>query len=84
MSTRGINLAGKRFGRLTAIERDGNIGTSAAWICKCDCGRTTKKAAGALRMGHVSSCGCLQKETRKFYATGFKRKRVSSAFDPCS
>jgi hypothetical protein len=33
-----IDLSGKKFGRLTVIERAINRETRAWWVCKCDCG----------------------------------------------
>jgi len=51
----GMNdLTGQRFGHLTAKK---HIGKSR-WICLCDCGRMTEAAAGNLKKGHVTSCGC--------------------------
>lgn len=47
-------LAGQRFGKLTAIRRDDN-----GWICVCDCGGTKTVEAYNLVQGMVQSCGCL-------------------------
>ena len=58
-----INLVGKRFGRLTVIERDPQSKPkSVKWICKCDCGNTTSVNSQLLRNGHTVSCGCYQRE----------------------
>ena len=54
-----IDLTGQRFGKLTVLERTENIGTSAGWRCRCDCGKETVVRTGALRSGHTKSCGCL-------------------------
>lgn|SRR5208282_3375463 len=58
-----LDLAGKRFGRLVAIERTRNGLGSVAWRCKCDCGRETTVKTGNLlaksAVGHGTiSCGC--------------------------
>jgi len=49
---------GKRYGRLTVIERTENYRTHAQWICKCDCGKTLKVVGFHLRNGNTTSCGC--------------------------
>jgi len=57
-----IDLTGKRFGRLTVLERDTTVKGTPVWICKCDCG-TIKKIRGLhLKNGVTLSCGCLNKE----------------------
>lgn len=62
-----IDLTGRKFGRLTAVEmtdkrdRKGSI----YWKCRCDCGRETFVTSDVLRRGAVKSCGCLQRENRK-------------------
>lgn len=63
-----IDLTGKRFGRLTVIERDYNYEKTHRydkpyWKCICDCGNIKTTASKCLRNGHTKSCGCLQKET---------------------
>lgn len=53
------DLSGQRFGRLTAIRRlEEKVGTSYAWLCRCDCGKETKVSAHALLSGGTKSCGC--------------------------
>ncbi len=54
------NIAGQRFGRLTAIDihqRGGHNGLK--WSCRCDCGAHVIALAGQLRSGNKLSCGCL-------------------------
>lgn len=60
-------IAGQKFGMLTAIKRipasksgDGRT----RWLCKCDCGKTTKVVTNQLTTGHTKSCGC-RKEKMK-------------------
>lgn len=53
------NLAGQRFGMLTAIQptterRDAQI----VWECKCDCGNTAYVRSHCLISGKTKSCGC--------------------------
>ena len=60
--TRGIaqNLAGKRFGHLTAIERaESDKQGNARWVCNCDCGKQAIVRASFLKKGQiVCSKGC--------------------------
>jgi hypothetical protein len=58
-----LDNTGQRFGRLTALAflRATPQGDSL-WLCQCDCGNTTHVRAGALRSGHIRSCGCLKIE----------------------
>jgi hypothetical protein len=62
-----IDLTGRRFGRLSVIERGSTICYATGWavttwICKCDCGAIKIIRSQALRNGMTQSCGCLQKE----------------------
>lgn len=58
------DITGHRFGRLTAIRRDG-VGDcwQAKWICRCDCGNEVSVFKSNLMSGRTRSCGCLKSET---------------------
>lgn len=58
------DLTGKRFGKLTVIEKvDSKIKGIARWKCKCDCGNIVEVNGKDLRYKNgTRSCGCLQKE----------------------
>lgn len=58
-----IDLTGKRFGKLTVIQRVQNKGNKVNWLCQCDCGNTTIVQGSNLKNGHIRSCGCLISET---------------------
>lgn len=61
-----INLIGKKFNRLTVIERVQNANdNSTQWLCQCDCGNQIVVRGKLLRLGFTKSCGCLRKETTK-------------------
>lgn len=58
-----IDLTGKRFGRLTVIERADNSGKGRVrWKCRCDCGNNSVVRSSDLLSGATKSCGCLTKE----------------------
>lgn len=58
-----INIAGKRFGNLIAIERKENTKHGAArWLCKCDCGGEIVVPIYNLQRGLVTSCGCVKRK----------------------
>lgn len=55
------NIAGRRYGRLVAVEpvkRSDN--RSMLWKCLCDCGNITIVSVQRLNSGNTKSCGCLQ------------------------
>ena len=78
---RAIDIAGARFGRLTAIKRDPNqVGRHTKWLCKCDCGTTVSVNLDALRRGASTSCGCFRSEqiAARSLTHGHKIGRVTS------
>lgn len=63
---KSLDLAGKRFGKLTAIKATSEKrNNSIVWECKCDCGNITYVAADCLSGGKTKSCGCKQDEQRE-------------------
>lgn len=59
MATKFIDLTGKKFGKLTVLNRVGTKGSR--WLCKCECGRTKEVNGQNLRTGHTKGCGhCLK------------------------
>jgi len=55
-----IDIAGQRFGRLTAVKRVGKNRLGGMWECQCDCGGKSVVACSTLRSGSTKSCGCLR------------------------
>lgn len=61
------DLTGRRFGRLTVLERGDNETLSNGhnqirWICKCDCGNKVLVRGTSLKNGHTQSCGCIHSD----------------------
>lgn len=57
-----LDLTNQKYGRLLVLDRAPLVG-KVRWRCICECGNESVVTACNLRSGHVSSCGCLQKET---------------------
>jgi len=54
------SLAGKVFGKLTAIEATTTRKSGCVvWNCLCECGNTTTARSAYLKSGKKKSCGCL-------------------------
>lgn len=59
-----INLVGKIFGRLLVLKEAGRTAAKQYLVeCVCSCGNTVIIQKGALKSGHTTSCGCVQKES---------------------
>lgn len=56
------DMTGQRFGRLVVVVRAGRKGSSALWLCRCDCGADHVVAGTYLRSGKSTSCGCFQRD----------------------
>lgn len=59
---RDTDLIGRKFSRLLVIgrEHDASKGRDV-WVCKCDCGNTSRVATGThLLSENTKSCGCLK------------------------
>lgn len=61
------NLAGQKFGRLTAIKptRKKAKSRGKTWECLCDCGKQYFVRSDCLKDGNTRSCGCLAKDLLK-------------------
>lgn len=58
-NTRFIDLTGLKFNHLTVIKRHPKPHPTT-WICKCDCGKITRKDSQNLKRGITKSCGCIK------------------------
>jgi hypothetical protein len=58
-----VDLAGRRFGRLTVLVQAENRDGRVVWLCRCDCGADKSVKAIDLTRGVTRSCGCLRAET---------------------
>ena len=66
---RFMDLTGKRFGDLIAVQFDvPGAPKPCSWLCSCDCGGIAYVEGSKLQSGHTKSCGC---------RSGLKGGRVS-------
>lgn len=52
-----LNLLNCKFGYLTVIQKDANIGVKTAWLCLCSCGKEKSIRTASLINGDTQSCG---------------------------
>lgn len=72
-----IDITGKRFGRLIAINWSHKKGKFSYWNCKCDCGNEKTIQLTNLTQGKTTSCGCYLKEKAKADNTSHDKSRTS-------
>jgi len=56
------NIVGQKYNRLTVIEFIESIGNKRYWLCRCECGNTSRVETYALTSGKIKSCGCYARE----------------------
>lgn len=59
MKNRSLDITGKRFGKLVAVERLDKKFNIYQWKCKCDCGNEHITLVSTLQRGDCKSCGCI-------------------------
>lgn len=78
-----MDLAGKKFGRLTVLRRDPEPYRSPSgkptprWRCRCDCGKEIIVLQNTLtdRRRHDQSCGCARTEATRRHAKDMTGQR---------
>ena len=68
-----IDLTGKKFGKLTVLEKAPSRNRKVYWKCQCDCGNIIETRGDRLKEGRVKSCGCYSIE--KIQAIGHKNEK---------
>lgn len=58
------DIAGQRFGMLTAVRKVESVNRRTMWLCRCDCGSETVVQKQALKEGRIKNCGCVQPVTK--------------------
>jgi hypothetical protein len=64
INNRIIDETGNRHGRLKVLRMSSERKRGKpAWLCLCDCGKSTSATGADLRAGEVKSCGCLKMDS---------------------
>ena len=72
-----VPMIGKRFGKLTVLERvPNNRYGHVQYKCSCDCGGFVITEAERLRQGRVQSCGCIKSAGEMKIANWLTEHRV--------
>ena len=60
-------IIGKKYGRLTVLQRSDNQSSNKAYLykCQCECGKIIYTRLSHLKDGDIKSCGCLFEENSK-------------------
>lgn len=62
MAAKAEDLTGRRFGKLTVIQRASDTkNRGPLWACRCECGGETTARSHHLKQGGKKSCGCLHR-----------------------
>ena len=63
---KAIDLTGKKYGKLSIVDRAGsNKDGRALWNCVCDCGNTLVAIGKNITNGNTRSCGCIRSESAR-------------------
>lgn len=76
--TTAKDLAGQKFGELTAIKPTSNrINGRVVWECLCSCGELVYVTSSHLIDGHTVSCGCLKSRGEQKIAELLKELKIN-------
>lgn len=77
-----INMAGERYGKLTALECVGFNKGRALWLFRCDCGNMIVLPGKEVRTGNTKSCGCLKINSaqERAYIDGRSKERLNKVW----
>jgi hypothetical protein len=86
---KGVDLTGRRFGKLVVKKLIGTKNSARHWLCECDCGGTTQTRGYSLTSGRIGACACGRREKFKIkrqYETGLDPAwyRAYSRFIHCA
>jgi hypothetical protein len=59
---RALDIANRRFGRLTVVKFAESTPHGRLYECRCDCGALHRVQGASLAAGRIRSCGCLRRE----------------------
>lgn len=71
------NLAGQKFGKLTAISPVGKRDSHTLWRCVCECGKSVDVIGSNLKRGNSKSCGCTRADSIRKIMLGTKGRHTT-------
>jgi len=74
MSKKVVDIAGRKFGRLTALRIVGKKHNNVLWLFDCECGKQTITQGRHARSGNTKSCGCLQRDKATIHGSSHTRE----------
>lgn len=77
-----IDMIGKKFGRLAALEETSKGNRGYIYLFQCDCGNKKELSGSLVRTGTVKSCGCFRSETTA--AKNFKHGQSATSKYRCA
>jgi len=80
LSNDGINLIGKKFGKLLVISQTTSRSGRKSWYCKCECGSDKIVSTKLLTSNQTRSCGCLQHKKRNYHKNWEGTEHISKTF----
>lgn len=72
------DIIGKKFNRLTVIEKIGSKNSISIYKCLCDCGNYKNIFRTSLTNKTTKSCGCLKKEYSKKSIQNIKKYHIEN------
>ncbi len=69
----GEDHTGKKFGKLTVMEKMFKKNRQWYWKCQCDCGKESTVLIKSLISGNTQSCGCLNREASTTHGLSYLR-----------
>lgn len=67
-----VDFTGKKFGKLTVLNRTGSARGWAVWNCICDCGNYIEKSWNQLTSKGATNCGCVPRGQKSVQISGAK------------
>lgn len=71
---KALDITGRKFGNLTAIEKAQSKNGKTYWLCRCECGKEKEIQTIHLTSGVTTSCGC--KKANHLIDDGIERKLI--------
>lgn len=74
-----IDITNQSFGYMTVLRFSHTSKSRAYWICQCVCGKEKPVSGKNLRLGQVTSCGCMKGRKTQYSDYSKRRKELREA-----